>query len=181
MPSSHPQPSLACLLVAALLAARAPTLLCEFADRRKFYTEYVAFGKVFVILEYGGIYVFHSSRNHDRATVRKHERPSSAAAWYLRVQAAVIVDRQSKTLLTDETLQRLRALRQRQWQKAAADFNKRQDAASARADASIAAWLAAHKERVALGMTTDGGTTTDHCDTEGMTEEVAAENAPPLW
>ena len=28
-------------------------------------------------------------------------------------------------------------------------------------------------------MTTDGGTTTDHCDTEGMTEEVAAENAPP--
>ena len=29
-------------------------------------------------------------------------------------------------------------------------------------------------------MTTDGGTTTDHCDTEGMTEEVAAENAPPL-
>ena len=24
----------------------------------------------------------------------------------------------------------------------------------------------------------DGGTTTDHCDTEGMTEEVAAENAP---
>ena len=27
-------------------------------------------------------------------------------------------------------------------------------------------------------MTTDGGTTTDHCDTEGMTEEVAAENAP---
>ncbi|EOD04555.1 hypothetical protein EMIHUDRAFT_107705 [Emiliania huxleyi CCMP1516] len=94
--------------------------------------------------------------------------------------AAVIEDRQSKTLLTDETLQRLRALRQRQWQKAAADFNKRQDAASARADASIAAWLAAHKERVALGMTTDGGTTTDHCDTEGMTEEVAAENAPPL-
>ena len=45
-----------------------------------------------------------------------------AAAWYLRVQAAVIEDRQSKTLLTDETLQRLRALRQRQWQKAAADF-----------------------------------------------------------
>ena len=107
-------------------------------------------------------------------------RGPQAAAWYLRVQAAVIVDRQSKTLLTDETLQRLRALRQRQWQKAAADFNKRQDAASARADASIAAWLAAHKERVALGMTTDGGTTTDHCDTEGMTEEVAAENAPPL-
>jgi len=60
-----------------------------------------------------------------------------AAAWYLRVQAAVIEDRQSKTLLTVETLQRLRALRQRQWQKAAADFNKRQDAASARADASI--------------------------------------------
>ena len=27
-------------------------------------------------------------------------------------------------------------------------------------------------------MTTDGGTTTDHCDTEGMTEEVADENAP---
>ena len=25
-------------------------------------------------------------------------------------------------------------------------------------------------------MTSDGGTTTDHCDTEGMTEEVAAEN-----
>ena len=75
------------------------------------------------------------------------------------MQAAVIEDRQSKTLLTDETLQRLRALRQRQWQKAA-DVNKRQDAASARADASIAAWLAAHKERVALGMTTDGGTTT---------------------
>ena len=47
-----------------------------------------------------------------------------------------------------------------------------------RADASIAAWLAAHKERVALGMTSDGGTTTDHCDTEGMTEEVAAKNAP---
>ena len=44
--------------------------------------------------------------------------------------------------------------------------------------ASIAAWLAAHKERVALGLTTDGGTTTDHCDTEGMTEEVADENAP---
>ena len=38
--------------------------------------------------------------------------------------------------------------------------------------------LRAHKERVALGMTTDGGTTTDHCDTEGMTEEVAAETAP---
>ena len=38
--------------------------------------------------------------------------------------------------------------------------------------------LAAHKERVALGMTTDGGTTTDHCDTEGMTEEVTAETAP---
>ena len=88
----------------------------------------------------------------------------------------MIEDRQSKTLLTNETVQRLRALRQRQWQKAAADFNKRQDAARARADASIAAWLAAHKERVALGMTTDGGTTTDHCDTEGMTEEVAAEN-----
>ena len=105
---------------------------------------------------------------------------AAAAAWYLRVQADVIEDRQSKTLLTNETVQRLRALRQRQWQKAAADFNKRQDAASARADASIAAWLAAHKERVALGMTTDGGTTTDHCDTEGMTEEVAAENAPPL-
>ena len=34
--------------------------------------------------------------------------------------------------------------------------------------------------RVALGLTTEGGTTTDHCDTEGMTEEVAAENAPPL-
>ena len=60
----------------------------------------------------------------------------------------------------------------------AADFNKRLDEANERADASIAAWLAAHKERVALGMTTDGGTTTDHCDTEGMTEEVAAENAP---
>ena len=45
---------------------------------------------------------------------------------------------------------------------------------------NLAAWLAANKERVALGMTTDGGTTTDHCDTEGMTEEVAAENAPPL-
>ena len=27
-------------------------------------------------------------------------------------------------------------------------------------------------------MTTDGGTTTDHCDTEGMTEEGADENAP---
>ena len=105
---------------------------------------------------------------------------TKALSLLSRVQAAVIEDRQSKTLLTDETLQRLRALRQRQWQKAAADFNKRQDAASARADASIAAWLAAHKERVALGMTTDGGTTTDHCDTEGMTEEVAAENAPPL-
>ena len=26
----------------------------------------------------------------------------------------------------------------------------------------------------------DGGTTTDHCDTEGMTEEVAADNAPPV-
>mmetsp|Transcript_36054 Transcript_36054/g.116061 ORF Transcript_36054/g.116061 Transcript_36054/m.116061 type:complete len:91 (+) Transcript_36054:970-1242(+) len=65
--------------------------------------------------------------------------------------------------------------------KAAADFNKRQDAANVRADASIAAWLAAHKERVALGMTTDGGTTDrplPHCDTEGMTEEVADENAP---
>ena len=47
----------------------------------------------------------------------------------------MIEDRQSKTLLTDETLQRLRALRQRQWQKAAADFNKRQDAANVRADA----------------------------------------------
>ena len=90
----------------------------------------------------------------------------------------MIEDRQSKTLLTDETVQRLRAHRQRQWQKVAADFNKRLDEANERADASIAAWLAAHKERVALGMTTDGGTTTDHCDTEGMTEEVAAENAP---
>ena len=90
----------------------------------------------------------------------------------------MIEDRQSKTLLTDETVQRLRAQRQRQWQKVAADFNKRLDEANERADASIAAWLAAHKERVALGMTTDGGTTTDHCDTEGMTEEVAAENAP---
>ena len=95
------------------------------------------------------------------------------------MQAAMIEDRQSKTLLTDETVQRLRAHRQRQWQKVAADFNKRLDEANERADASIAAWLAAHKERVALGMTTDGGTTTDHCDTEGMTEEVAAENAPP--
>ena len=90
----------------------------------------------------------------------------------------MIEDRQSKTLLTHETVQRLRAHRQRQWQKVAADFNKRLDEANERADASIAAWLAAHKERVALGMTTDGGTTTDHCDTEGMTEEVAAENAP---
>ena len=70
-------------------------------------------------------------------------------------------------------MQRLRAHRQRQWQKVAADFNKRLDEANERADASIAAWLAAHKERVALGMTTDGGTTTDHCDTEGMTDEVA--------
>ena len=96
------------------------------------------------------------------------------------MQAAMIEDRQSKTLLADETVQRLRAHRQRQWQKVAADFNKRLDEANERADASIAAWLAAHKERVALGMTTDGGTTTDHCDTEGMTEEVAAENAPPL-
>ena len=63
-----------------------------------------------------------------------------AAAWYLRVQAAVIVDRQSKTLLTDETLQRLRALRQRQWQKAAADFNKRQGSkcASRRINRSMA-------------------------------------------
>ena len=74
-------------------------------------------------------------------------------------------------------MQRLRAQRQRQWQKVAADFNKRLDEANERADASIAAWLAAHKERVALGMTTDGGTTTDHCDTEGMTEEVAEERA----
>ena len=90
----------------------------------------------------------------------------------------MIEDRQSKTLLADETVQRLRAHRQRQWQKVAADFNKRLDEANERADASIAAWLAAHKERVALGMTTDGGTTTDHCDTEGMTEEVADENAP---
>ena len=73
---------------------------------------------------------------------------------------------------THETVQRLRAHRQRQWQKVAADFNKRLDEANERADASIAAWLAAHKERVALGMTTDGGTTTDHCDTEGMTEEA---------
>ena len=80
--------------------------------------------------------------------------------------------------MTDETVQRLRAHRQRQWQKVAADFNKRLDEANERADASIAAWLAAHKERVALGMTTDGGTTTDHCETEGMTEEVADENAP---
>ena len=103
-----------------------------------------------------------------------------ASAWFLRMQAAMIEDRQSKTLLADETVQRLRAHRQRQWQKVAADFNKRLDEANERADASIAAWLAAHKERVALGMTTDGGTTTDHCDTEGMTEEVAAENAPPL-
>ena len=63
------------------------------------------------------------------------------------MQAAVIEDRQSKTLLTDETLQRLRALRQRQWQKAAADFNKRQDAASARADASIAACVAVSVHR----------------------------------
>ena len=86
----------------------------------------------------------------------------------------MIEDRQSKTLLTDETVQRLRAHRQRQWQKVAADFNKRLDEANERADASIAAWPAAHKERVALGMTTDGGTTTDHCDTE----EVADENAP---
>ena len=101
-----------------------------------------------------------------------------ASAWFLRMQAAMIEDRQSKTLLTDETVQRLRAHRQRQWQKVAADFNKRLDEANERADASIAAWLAAHKERVALGMTTDGGTTTDHCDTEGMTEEVADENAP---
>ena len=54
----------------------------------------------------------------------------------------------------------------------------RLDEANERADESIAAWLAAHKERVALGMTTDGGTTTDHCDTEGMNEEVADENAP---
>ena len=94
------------------------------------------------------------------------------------MQAAMIEDRQSKTLLADETVQRLRAHRQRQWQKVAADFNKRLDEANERADASIAAWLAAHKERVALGMTTDGGTTTDHCDTEGMTEEGADENAP---
>lgn len=61
----------------------------------------------------------------------------------------MIEDRQSKTLLTDETVQRLRAHRQRQWQKVAADFifEKRLDEANERADASIAAWLAAHKER----------------------------------
>ena len=64
------------------------------------------------------------------------------------MQAAMIEDRQSKTLLADETVQRLRAHRQRQWQKVAADFNKRLDEANERADASIAAWLAAHKERV---------------------------------
>ena len=35
-----------------------------------------------------------------------------------------------------------------------------------------------HLNKCLTSMTTDGGTTTDHCDTEGMTEEVAAENAP---
>ena len=53
----------------------------------------------------------------------------------------MIEDRQSKTLLTHETVQRLRAHRQRQWQKVAADFNKRLDEANERADASIAAWI----------------------------------------
>ena len=48
----------------------------------------------------------------------------------------MIEDRQSKTLLTHETVQRLRAHRQRQWQKVAADFNKRLDEANERAHQS---------------------------------------------